>query len=359
MASGEKFYWLKLKRDFFKRHDIRIIESMPNGKEYVLFYLKLLVESVDHDGSLRFNDQIPYSDEMLSAVTNTNIDIVRAAVNVFVQLNMMEMLDDGTLFMRQVESMVGSAANNDNANRQRRFRERKKQLSLSNCYTSVTKDNESKSIEKELEIDIIPSPNGEGSEDFSGKSSAAGKGDMQKAVDAWNSLNLKSVTKLTPDTERYVMLKKRIADYGIDEVLRAIENVRTSPFLNGHNKKGFLCTFDWFLKPNNFPKVLDGNYNDGEAPKLDPRAYDGARWLASQIAERVSGFQTPTPQELDRWARDLDALHRHGYTWKQISDTAVWAMDDDFWSSVITSGEALRKNFVKLMAKEAATRNDD
>ena len=48
--SNKKYYWLKLKKDFFKRHDIQIIENMPNGKDYVLFYLKLLVESVDHEG---------------------------------------------------------------------------------------------------------------------------------------------------------------------------------------------------------------------------------------------------------------------------------------------------------------------
>lgn len=101
MASGEKFYWLKLKRDFFKRHDIRIIESMPNGKEYVLFYLKLLVESVDHDGSLRFNDQIPYSDEMLSAVTNTNIDIVRSALIVLGNYRLVARDSDGTIVVRK------------------------------------------------------------------------------------------------------------------------------------------------------------------------------------------------------------------------------------------------------------------
>ena len=48
MGRG-KFYWLKLDKDFFKRHDIKIIESMPNGKDYILFYLKLLCESLDHD----------------------------------------------------------------------------------------------------------------------------------------------------------------------------------------------------------------------------------------------------------------------------------------------------------------------
>lgn len=60
MAGREKkYYWLKLKRDFFKRHDIRIIEKMQNGKDYVLFYLKMLLESIDHEGELRFSDAIP------------------------------------------------------------------------------------------------------------------------------------------------------------------------------------------------------------------------------------------------------------------------------------------------------------
>ena len=84
--DNKRYYWLKLKRDFFKRHDIRIIEDMPNGKEYILFYLKMLCESVDHDGSLRFSDTIPYNENMLATITNTNIDIVRSAIKIFVEL---------------------------------------------------------------------------------------------------------------------------------------------------------------------------------------------------------------------------------------------------------------------------------
>lgn len=106
MGDG-KYYWLRLKRDFFKRHDIRIIEDMANGKDYILFYLKLLCESVDHDGNLRFSEQIPYNDQMLATITNTNIDIVRSAIKVFSELGMMELLDDGTFFMNEVQRMIG------------------------------------------------------------------------------------------------------------------------------------------------------------------------------------------------------------------------------------------------------------
>ena len=97
--AEKRYYWLKLQRDFFKRHDIRIIEEMENGKDYILFYLKLLVESVSHEGNLRFSDTIPYNDSMLSVVTNTNVDIVRSALKVFSELGMIEILEDKTIYL--------------------------------------------------------------------------------------------------------------------------------------------------------------------------------------------------------------------------------------------------------------------
>lgn len=110
MASidNKKYYWLKLDKDFFKRHDIKIVESMKNGKDYILFYLKLLCESTSHEGYLRFSPTIPYSEDMLATVTDTNIDVVRSAIKIFTTLGMMRVMDDGTLYLEQVEKMIGS-----------------------------------------------------------------------------------------------------------------------------------------------------------------------------------------------------------------------------------------------------------
>ena len=105
---AKKYYWLKLKQDFFKQHNIRIIEEMENGKDYILFYLKLLVESISHQGHLRFSDTIPYNDKMLATITNTNVDIVRNAIKVFNELNLMEILDDGTIYMTETQKMIGN-----------------------------------------------------------------------------------------------------------------------------------------------------------------------------------------------------------------------------------------------------------
>ena len=149
MAETKKFYWLKLKRDFFKRHDIRIIEEMENGKDYILFYLKMLLESIDHEGELRFSETIPYNEKMLSVITNTNIDIVRSAMKVFVELNMIEMLDDSTIYMTEVLKLTGSET--AGAERVRKHRNKARLLQ---CNTDETKCNIEIELEKELESDI-------------------------------------------------------------------------------------------------------------------------------------------------------------------------------------------------------------
>lgn len=160
--AEKNYYWLRLKKDFFKRHDIRIIESMPNGKDYILFYLKLLVESVSHEGNLRFSDTIPYSNEMLATVTDTNIDIVRSALKIFTELGMIEVLDDSTIFMSEVLKMIGSATGDDEAREAARLRKQKQRererLALEQlrdshvtCHVELEKEKE---LKKELDIEL-------------------------------------------------------------------------------------------------------------------------------------------------------------------------------------------------------------
>ena len=150
MEDKKKYYWLKLQKDFFKRHDIRIIETMPNGKDYILFYLKLLCESTSHEGSLRFSDTIPYSEDMLATITNTNVDVVRSAIKVFSELHMIDILDDGTYFMNEVIKMIGHET--DWAKKKREYRSKQKLLTTDNSRT--IEDNVRQEIEKEIDIEL-------------------------------------------------------------------------------------------------------------------------------------------------------------------------------------------------------------
>lgn len=149
MASNDnkKYYWLKLNKDFFKKNEIKIIESMSNGKDYVLFYLKLLCESTSHNGELRFSETIPYNEEMLATITNMNVDTVRQAIKIFRELGMMEVYDDGTLYMAEVSKMLGCETGK--AKRMREYRNNQKSLLGSNepkCSLEID-------IEKDIDID--------------------------------------------------------------------------------------------------------------------------------------------------------------------------------------------------------------
>lgn len=157
--AEKKYYWLKLKRDFFKRHDVRIIEQMPNGKDYILFYLKMLLESIDHEGALRFSETIPYNEQMLSVITDTNVDVVKSAMAVFVELGMIELLEDRTIYMNEVQKLIGSET--AVAQRVRKHREKLKMLPCNtdetNCNTEIDIEIDTeKEKKKDKEIKKLP-----------------------------------------------------------------------------------------------------------------------------------------------------------------------------------------------------------
>ena len=69
-----------------------------------------------------------------------------------------------------------------------------------------------------------------------------------------------TIAKMTP--KRKSMVNARVKEFGINMVYNAIAKASESSFLNGGGSKGFIADFDWVFRPNNFPKVLEGNYDD-------------------------------------------------------------------------------------------------
>lgn len=87
----------------------------------------------------------------------------------------------------------------------------------------------------------------------------------QPIIDEWNSLKKYGITPIiaiNSNTQRAKMLKCRLNQYGADSFEKAIEQIKNSDFLQGKNKTSFMITFDWLVKPNNYPKVLEGNYRN-------------------------------------------------------------------------------------------------
>lgn len=90
-------------------------------------------------------------------------------------------------------------------------------------------------------------------------------------VQKWNSLEVNPIRNVSGARETH--LKARIEENGLETVLEAIEHVRRSDFLQGKNDRGWTITFDWFLNPTNFQKVLEGNY-DRKAKPIEEKGTD-------------------------------------------------------------------------------------
>ncbi len=155
MARQKKLFWLKLKDDFYDREEIKIIEDMDNGTDYINFYLKLLLKSVKTEGRLYFRDTIPYSPKMLASITGTNIDTVKVGVDLFLGLGLMEKWDDGTLFMVETQNMIGSETSWAKYKREQREKEKKEKenLEIGQCQKLSKKSPIDTNTEKEIEIE--------------------------------------------------------------------------------------------------------------------------------------------------------------------------------------------------------------
>ena len=152
-------YWLKFYKDFLKSPQMKVIRKMPNGTDYLLLYISLMLESIETVGHLRFTDTIPYNDEMLASITDTNVDIVRSAMQIFQQLGMVQILEDNTIFLPEVPKLTGKEC--DSASRVRKYRLKQKEnlemlqcnADVTKCNSDVTKCNDNIEEEKEIEID--------------------------------------------------------------------------------------------------------------------------------------------------------------------------------------------------------------
>lgn len=167
MSETKKYFYLKLKDNFYNTDDIKLLESMNNGYEYSSLYLKLCLMALKEDGKLIYKGRIPYNTEMISTITGHNIDIVKSAIDVFVSLEMITILDSGVIFISDIQSLIGSSSSE--AERKKKYRDRIKKETFPKIgmghLSGQTGGHHPPEIELEIENrDIYTSPDGEAHE---------------------------------------------------------------------------------------------------------------------------------------------------------------------------------------------------
>ena len=265
MPQSQKYYWLKLKNDFFDDDAISWIEEQEHGAEYVLFYLKLCLKSLKTDGILIRNVGamlVPYDAKRLAEITRTKFDTVVVAMDLLKKIGLIEILENGELFINQVRSLTGSETTK--AELMRKSRERKKLKSPENaCVTDdgniVTGElpAESKNVDTEIRdkrLEIrdrdIKSPTETMNVSY------------QEIADMYHAI-CTSYPKLRGLSDRRKKaIKARARVHPPEDFRQMFEKAEASSFLKGSNHRDWSANFDWLMKDGNFEKVMEGRYDD-------------------------------------------------------------------------------------------------
>lgn len=149
MADNRKYYYLKLKDNFFDSEELIILESMENGYIYSNILLKLYLKSLKNDGRLLFNNKIPYNPNLIAKVIRHNPNDVEKALKIFESLGLIEVLENGTIYMSDIQSMIGKSSTE--ADRKREYRKRI-ELEKGQMSQLCPLDKE---LERDLELDTI------------------------------------------------------------------------------------------------------------------------------------------------------------------------------------------------------------
>lgn len=266
--ADKRYYWLKLKDDFFTENKrIKKLRKIAGGDTYTIIYLKMLLRSLKDNGKLYYEGVEEDFASELALDIDEDEENVKITVQFLLMNGLLEQVSEDEFILNKCSEMTGSEAYS--TERSRRCRSNKKEIEALQCNTGATHSNglqlrdrdrdrdrekrEELEIEKETEKDITIS------------NDIVCQTDVRRVVEEWNTLDsfgINPVSRISSDSKRGKALRARIKQYGIDDVLKAIQMIRDSDFLQGKNKQGWTITFDWFVCPNNFPKVLEGNYNN-------------------------------------------------------------------------------------------------
>ena len=259
MADNKKYYYLKLKENFFDSDSMVLLESMQDGILYSNILMKMYLKSLKNNGKLVLNDVIPYSTQMIATVTRHQVGTVEKAIEVFKQLGLIDVLDGGTIYMSDIELFVGQSSTEGDRKRAERLRLKQSD----NLQIGQMSDIHPPEIEKEIEIEI--------------DKENRDRVNYQQIADMYNATCV-SFPRLTVLSEkRKKAIKARLRKYSVDDIQRVFEMAQESDFLKGTNGRNWSATFDWIMCDANMAKILDGNYANKDNHRTEGRDDTGGQ----------------------------------------------------------------------------------
>ncbi len=156
MSDNKKYYYLKLKDSFFDSEELIVLQDMENGYIYSDILLKLYLRSLKSEGKLMFNDTISYTTSMLAKVVRHDESVVSDALEIFKSLGLIEVLENGAIYMLNIQNFIGKSSTE--ADRQREYQSR---IAVDKCKETNKKSCKKSNIKSTPETDTETDTNTE------------------------------------------------------------------------------------------------------------------------------------------------------------------------------------------------------
>lgn len=259
--------WIKLSTGLPDNRKIKQIRTLPNGDTIALMWIFLmcLAGNSNDDGFVFFTKEIPYTDEMLAEEFKMDINTIRLGLATFEKFGMLEIVNDFiclSAWEKWQSTDKLSELKEYNRIKQRESRARKRLSKTVNDMSMTSQPCQDIDIDKDIDIELDKDK--EKDNNLIVSKDTIRQTDVRRVVEEWNKLQdvgIAPVTRMKASSERYKMLQARIREYGIEDVIKAINKIRESDFLLG-KKTDFIAKFDWFVRPKYFPKIADGFYDN-------------------------------------------------------------------------------------------------
>ena len=267
----KRYYWLKLKEDFFAQPKIKKLRRIAGGDTYTIIYLKMQLLSLKNEGRLLFEGTEDNFVDEIALTIDEDPENVSVTVAYLMRQGLLEQCSDDEYSLPQTIESIGSEA--DSTERVRRFRNRSKKLPdvtsvlQSNatplqCNTQETACNTEKEIEKDIDIELeIDTSSNE--EVCKSPGSVRATIPYRQIQEMFNSICAHFPKCQALSDRRKKAIKARFENgMTVDDFKKLFEKAEASSFLRGKNDRDWQASFDWLIKDANMVKVLDGNYDN-------------------------------------------------------------------------------------------------
>ena len=128
MSENRKYYYMKLKENFFTDAKMVILESMQDGLLYSNLLLKMYLMSLKYNGVLMLNDHLPHTPQTIATFTRHQIGTVERAIKVFLEFGLVEILTNGSYYMADIQLLIGQSSTEGERKRKERMRLKRQNL---------------------------------------------------------------------------------------------------------------------------------------------------------------------------------------------------------------------------------------